>query len=163
MSILDDTAPPIGYVGGSLVGQVRVGTICNLRVCVHREFWFARDIVSNEWSAFVELPERDSGGDDAAGVGSILITDPAVNTFPPPTPPITYVGGLFTGQVRVGTICNLRVCIHREFWFARDIVSDEWSAYVELPERDSGSAAAAGMGAILITDPTVNAFLERLV
>ncbi len=81
MSILDDTAPPIGYVGGSLVGQVRVGTICNLRVCVHREFWFARDIVSDEWSAYVELPERDSGGDDAAGVGSILITDPAVNAF----------------------------------------------------------------------------------
>jgi len=71
MSILDATAPPIGYVGGSLVGQVRVGTICNLRVCIHREFWFARDHVSDEWSAFVELPERDS--DDAAGVGSILI------------------------------------------------------------------------------------------
>ncbi len=78
-------------------------------------------------------------------------------------PPIGYVGGSLVGQVRVGTICNLRVCIHREFWFARDIVSDEWSAYVELPERDSGSAAAAGMGAILITDPTVNAFIERLV
>jgi len=81
MSTLDDTAPPIGYVGGSLVGQVRVGTICNVRVCIHRGFWFARDIVSNEWSAFVELPERDSGGDDAAGVGSILITDPTVNAF----------------------------------------------------------------------------------
>lgn len=80
MSTFDDTAPPIGYVGGSLVGQVRVGTICNLRVAVHREFWFARDGVSDEWSAYVELPERDSG-DDRAGVGSILITDPAVNAF----------------------------------------------------------------------------------
>ncbi|MEJ7900504.1 MAG: hypothetical protein WKF63_01585 [Thermomicrobiales bacterium] len=29
----------------------------------------------------MELPERGSGGDDAAGVGSILITDPAVNAF----------------------------------------------------------------------------------
>ncbi len=81
MNTFDDTAPPIGYVGGSLVGQVRVGTICNLRVAVHRKFWFARDIVSDEWSAYVELPERDSGGDDAVGVGSILITDPAVNAF----------------------------------------------------------------------------------
>ena len=81
MSTFNDTAPPIGYVGGSLVGQVRVGTICNLRVCIHREFWFARDIVSDEWSAFVALPERDSGSDDAVGMGSILITDPAVNAF----------------------------------------------------------------------------------
>jgi len=81
VNTFNDTAPPIGYVGGSLVGQIRVGTICNLRVCIHRGFWFARDIVSDEWSAYVELPERDSGGDDAAGVGSILITDPAVNAF----------------------------------------------------------------------------------
>jgi len=81
MSTLDDAAPPIGYVGGSLVGQVKVGRLFDVRVCVHRDLWFARDIVSNEWSAFVELPERDSGGDDAAGVGSILITDPAVNAF----------------------------------------------------------------------------------
>jgi len=81
MNTFNDTAPPIGYVGGSLVGQVRVGTICNLRVCIHREFWFARDIVSDEWSAFVALPERDSGSDDAVGMGSILITDPTVNAF----------------------------------------------------------------------------------
>ncbi len=81
MSTLDDAAPRIGYVGGSLVGQVKVGRLFDVRVCVHRDLWFARDIVSNEWSAFVELPERDSGGDDAAGVGSILITDPAVNAF----------------------------------------------------------------------------------
>jgi len=81
MSTLDNDAPRISYVGGSLVGQVKVGRLFNVRVCVHRGFWFAGDIVSNEWSAFVELPERDSGGDDAAGVGSILITDPAVNAF----------------------------------------------------------------------------------
>ncbi len=81
MSILDDAAPPIGYVGGCLVGQVRAGQFCTLRVAVHRSIWFARDGVSDEWSAFVELPERDSGGDDAAGVGSILITDPTVNAF----------------------------------------------------------------------------------
>ena len=81
MSTLDNAAPRIGYVGGSLVGQVKVGRLFDVRVCIHRGFWFARDIVSNEWSAFVELPERDSGGDDAAGVGSILITDPAVNAF----------------------------------------------------------------------------------
>ncbi len=76
MSTLDDAAPRIGYVGGSLVGQVKVGRLFDVRVCVHRDLWFARDIVSNEWSAFVELPERDSGG-----IGSILITDPAVNAF----------------------------------------------------------------------------------
>ncbi len=76
MSTFDDTAPPIGYVGGSLVGQVRVGTTRDVRVCVHREIWFARDNVSDEWSAYVELPERGSGG-----VGSILITDPAANAF----------------------------------------------------------------------------------
>lgn len=29
----------------------------------------------------MDLPEQGSGGDDAAGVGSILITDPAVNAF----------------------------------------------------------------------------------
>ncbi len=81
MNTFNDTAPPIGYVGGSLVGQVRVGRICDVRVCVHREFWFARDNVGGEWSAFVELPERDSGSDDAVGMGSILITDPAVNAF----------------------------------------------------------------------------------
>ena len=81
MSTLDDAAPRISYVGGSLVGQVKVGRLFNVRVCIHRGFWFARDIVSNEWSAFVELPERDSGDDDAAGVGSILITDPVVNAF----------------------------------------------------------------------------------
>ncbi len=81
MSTFDDTAPRIGYVGGSLVGQVKVGRLFDVRVCIHREFWFARDIVSDEWSAFVELPERDSGGDDAAGVGSILIADPGVNAF----------------------------------------------------------------------------------
>ncbi len=81
MSTLDNDAPPIGYVGGSLVGQVRAGQFCNLRVAVHREFWPARDGVSDEWSAFVALPERDSGSDDAAGIGSILITDPTVNAF----------------------------------------------------------------------------------
>ncbi len=81
MSTLDDAAPRIGYVGGSLVGQVKVGRLFDVRVCVHRDLWFARDIVSDEWSAYVELPERDSGGDDAAGVGSILITDPTVNAF----------------------------------------------------------------------------------
>ena len=86
-----------------------------------------------------------------------------MNTFPPPTPAIGYVGGLFTGQVRVGTICNLRVCIHRRFWFARDHVGGEWSAFVELPERDSGGDDAAGVGSILITDPAVNAFMEQLV
>ncbi len=80
MSTLDDATPRIGYVGGSLVGQVRAGHFCTLQVAVHRAIWFARDGVSDEWSAFVELPERDSG-DDAAGVGSILITDPAVNAF----------------------------------------------------------------------------------
>jgi len=37
------------------------------------------------------------------------------------------------------------------------------AAVVELPERDSGSDDAAGIGSILITDPTVNAFIERLV
>ena len=26
---------------------------------------------------------------------------PTMNTFPPPTPPITYFGGLFTGRVEV--------------------------------------------------------------
>ena len=81
MSTLDDDAPRIGYVGGSLVGQVRAGHFCTLQVAVHRAIWFARDGVSDEWSAFVELPERDSGGDDTAGVGSILITDPTVNAF----------------------------------------------------------------------------------
>ncbi len=32
MSILDDTVPSIGYVGGSLVGQVRGGTSRDVRV-----------------------------------------------------------------------------------------------------------------------------------
>jgi len=81
MSTLDNDAPPIGYVGGSLVGQVRVGTSRDVRVCVHREIWFARDNISDEWSAYVELPERDGGSVVAATVGSILITDPAVNAF----------------------------------------------------------------------------------
>jgi len=81
VNTFNDTAPPIGYAGGIMVGQVRAGQFCNLRVCIHRRFWFARDIVSDEWSAFVALPERDSGGDDAVGMGSILITDPTVNAF----------------------------------------------------------------------------------
>ncbi len=80
MTELDDTAPRIGYVGGSLTGQVRVGEICNVRVCVHCTIWFDRDLVSDEWSAYVELPETDTGRDDAIA-GSILITDPAVNAF----------------------------------------------------------------------------------
>ncbi len=32
MSTLDNDAPPIGYVGGSLVGQVRGGTSRDVRV-----------------------------------------------------------------------------------------------------------------------------------
>ena len=81
MSTFDDTAPRIGYVGGFVTGEVRIGHICQARVHIHREFWFARDGVSDEWSAYVALPERDSGSDDMSGIGSILITDPTVNTF----------------------------------------------------------------------------------
>jgi len=36
MSTLDDAAPRIGYVGGSLVGQVKVGRLFDVRVCVYR-------------------------------------------------------------------------------------------------------------------------------
>ncbi len=81
MITLDDTAPRIGYVGGFVTGEVRIGHIFQARVHIHREFCFARDNVGGEWSAFVALPERDSGSDDAVGMGSILITDPTVNAF----------------------------------------------------------------------------------
>ena len=88
---------------------------------------------------------------------------PTVNTFNDTAPPIGYVGGFVTGEVRIGHIFQARVHIHREFWFARDNVGGEWSAFVALPERDSGSDDTVGVGSILITDSTVNAFMEQLV
>ncbi len=81
MTDFHNDAPPIAYAGGTLTGKVKIGHICNTDVCIHREFWFGRDIVSNEWSVYVELPETDTGPDGRAGQGSISVTDAAVNAF----------------------------------------------------------------------------------
>ena len=86
---------------------------------------------------------------------------PAVNTFPPPTPPIGYFGGMFTGRIEVE---GVRVHLHRDIWFDRD--SDgSWTIVGMLPEdRDKKGVYPndAPSGGIVVTDPAVQAFIARL-
>jgi len=86
---------------------------------------------------------------------------PTVNTFPPPTPPITYFGGLFTGRVEVS---GARIHVHRDLWFDRDI-DGSWTIVVMLPEDATvkgGYPNDAPSGGILVTDPVIQAFIDRL-
>ena len=86
---------------------------------------------------------------------------PTVNTFPPPTPPIGYFGGMFTGRIEVE---GVKIHLHRDIWFDRD--SDgSWTIVGMLPEdRDKKGFYPndAPSGGIVVTDPTVQAFIARL-
>jgi len=82
-----------------------------------------------------------------------------VNTFPPPTPPITYFGGLFTGRIEVE---GVKIHLHRDIWFDRD---GSWTIVGMLPEdRDKKGVYPndAPSGGILVTDPVIQAFIARL-
>ncbi len=86
---------------------------------------------------------------------------PAMNTFPPPTPPITYFGGLFTGRVEVS---GARIHVHRDLWFDRDI-DGSWTIVAMLPEdatAKGGYPNDAPSGGILVTDPVIQSFIDRL-
>jgi len=86
---------------------------------------------------------------------------PAVNTFPPPTPPIGYFGGMFTVRIEVE---GVKIHLHRDIWFDRD--SDgSWTIVAMLPEdRDKKGFYPndAPSGGILVTDPVIQAFIDRL-
>ncbi len=86
---------------------------------------------------------------------------PTANTFPPPTPPITYFGGLFTGRVEVS---GARIHVHRDIWFDRDR-DGSWTIAAMLPEDATAKGFYpndAPSGGIVVTDPTVQAFIDRL-
>jgi hypothetical protein len=86
---------------------------------------------------------------------------PTVSTFPPPTPPITYFGGLFTGRVEVS---DTKIHVHRNLWFDRDI-DGSWTIVAMLPEdayAKGGYPNDAPSGGILVTDPVIQAFMEQL-
>ena len=70
-------------------------------------------------------------------------------------------GGLFTGRIEVE---GVRVHLHRDIWFDRDI-DGSWTIVGMLPEdRDKKGFYPndAPAGGILVTDPTVQAFIDRL-
>jgi len=86
---------------------------------------------------------------------------PAVNTFPPPTPPIGYFGGMFTGRIEIE---GVKIHLHRDIWFDRDR-DGSWTIVGMLPEdRDKKGFYPndAPSGGIVVTDPTVQAFIARL-
>ena len=81
---------------------------------------------------------------------------------PRPLPPlVTYFGGLFTGRIEVE---GVKIHLHRDIWFDRDI-DGSWTIVGMLPEdRDKKGFYPndAPSGGIVVTDPTVQAFIDRL-